>query len=210
MSNEWGLIQGEWKDGNSDLNRKLEGFILQNPEWVIYLRRDDRFKCPQHWDQASETVAAFGDVTCSFCRGLGVKTTLEVVPCRLERDRGTMAPVDGSMRDGPGYIDMNDVVADFPRWIAPDVNDMFIVAEWECHPSQIPRLPRVKAIRIEEIYRIKKTNAHWEREVAVINCGVELFPLERQKARDLIESTSKIIIRRGDEMDAPWKQGSWW
>mgnify|MGYP003345227932 CR=1 FL=1 len=207
MTNEWNLKPGSWKDSGSSLKQKFENFVMENPEWVVYVRKDPRFKCPYHWDEATRSPL-FGDPTCAYCGGFGMKATFEIIPCRIERDRGTMGPMDGEKRSFPGYIEQDGIVCDMPRWVSPALEDLVFVCEWPVHPQRIAELPHVHPLSIQDVYLVKKTNPYFEREIVWTNCGLELYPIDSLKMRQILERTDQILVRNG--RDKQWQQESYW
>lgn len=204
-SNEWNLQAGAWKDGNSEFGRRLEDQIMRNPEWVLHMRRDERFRCPDHWDQPTGTTNSTG-AECPFCYGFGTKVSFEINPCRIERDRGTMGPQEGEQRQYLGWINVDTVIADFPRWVRPSEQDLIVVCEWTVPTTEIVGGKYLKPDRVVDVYQIKKVNAHFERELALFNCGLELYPIEDRRLREVINRLPALKANRGKE----WRPGSFW
>jgi len=206
--NEFGLDKGEWRDSNP-LGLKMNKFMLNSPEWSIYLRRDVRFKCPDHFDQATEGYKSFGVVDCS-CLGLGVAVSASIIPCRVSRGRrAEIGSLDGEVRDMPGYMDFNQDVIHFPRAVVPQVNDFVLQCEWNTKAQKIDKpSPRARPIRIHSIYIIRLINAHFQREVSHFSCGVETINLHADQMNTLI--LSKLTNLPVIDVDKAWEQIAYW
>jgi hypothetical protein len=208
MSNEWGLEKGEWRDSNP-FGTKVQNYIMTYPEWSIYLRRDTRFKCENHFDQATETPKSFGETDC-WCWGLGTAVSGSIVPCRVSRGRNAeITPLDGEVREAPGYIDYNQDVVHFPRAVLPQVNDLILQCEWTTSSQKITAPhPRSRPVRIHSIYIIRLINAHFQRELSHFSCGVETLNIEAGIMNSLIPE--KLVNLPVLDVEQTWQQISYW
>lgn len=205
MSNDWDLELGAWKDNSLELGRKVETFLDQNALWVVYGRRDERFKCPDHYSQEGHSPA-LPIVDCALCHGFGVKTVFEVVPCRFAFHRGVGATED---QDEMGASIEDHIIVDFPRYVRPQRQDLVFMCEWAVHTQQVPKQPRNRPTRITTTYRISQININHEREILLFNCAVELYEIETYRMRVLVESAfSNMSVR--SEHKGEWKQDSFW
>lgn len=208
MEGEWGLQPGAWKDGTSELGRRLEDFLMRNAEWVILTRFDRRFLCPSHFDLTTRSKNEW-DPACELCHGFGVKTTFEVVPCRIERDRGMIGPTDGDLRMPPGYIGQDQIIGDFPREVRPQLEDLVLTVEWPVHQQQVRVLPKRRPMKVLDAYLIKQINYHHEREVAIINCSLDLYSIEDGRLQELVQVAFKDLLVRSVD-GSEWKTGGYW
>jgi len=171
MTNEWGMGKGAWKD-SMPLGLDTQEFILQNPQWVLYMRRDTRFVCPHHRDPATLSAKLL-DAPCTICFGTGVKVDPMIVPCRISLGQPRITHRETELRTMPGWLEYYVAAADFPRAVMPQNEDQILVCEWD-KPSQVlGEYPRARVIRIANIYCIKQVNDYFERELSHYSVGLE-------------------------------------
>ncbi len=203
---EWGLDKGEFRDSDP-YGKRVQKYIMENCEWIIYLRKDHRFKCPTHWSLSSESPSTF-DPTCD-CWGFGEKITATIVPSRITRGRS--AEVDfmgGSVHDIPGYMPNYKDVIHFPRAVAPQANDIILCCEWNIKAQYLNRVPRPRPVGIHSIYMIKQINSHFQRELALFSCGMEAFEIDLDHMKALIpEKLTNLSVL---DVDTSWQQNSYW
>ena len=208
MSNEWQITKGDWRNSNP-LGKKINDFILQDPEWAIYLRKEHRFPCPQHYDHSTETAKTFELVDCT-CMGFGVKTIAQIIPCKISRGKNAeVDPQGGIARDLPGYLAMFSDVVHFPKGAYPRNQDIVMTAEWDVPISKIKaHAPSPRPVRIGSIYIIKIINAYYQRELSHFSCGMENLEIESDMADNLIPKmlTNLPVM----EVDTVWQQNSYW
>jgi hypothetical protein len=190
------------------MGKRLEDFLMRNAEWVVLGRFDKRFLCPSHYSYTSHSKTDWAP-DCSLCHGFGVKTTFEIVPCRIERDRGMIGPADGDTRLTPGYVGQDQIICDFPREVRPQIEDLVLTCEWPVHPQQLSVLPKKRPLRIVDAYFIKQINYHHERELVIINTSLDLYTIEDTRLQDLIQiGFDDLLIRKADGTE--WQTGSYW
>lgn len=207
---EWDLGKGQWRD-SKPFGFKMTEFIEQYAEWVVYLRKDNRFKCPEHYDQATSTLKSFGDISC-YCWGLGVAVSAMIVPSRITRGR-TTAAMEGAVRDMPGYFETDEQMIHFPRAVLPKENDIVLVCEWNNPTNKIPSYPhhlpaKSRPVRISSIYMIKQINSHYQRELSHFSCAVESHAITANLMDSFIQNklTNLPVLNTGDT----WQQYSYW
>lgn len=206
--NEWNLGHGEWRDSNP-YGRKIQDFVEEYSEWVIYLRKDNRFKCPEHFDEATETSKSFGSIDC-WCMGLGMSVSGAIVPCKISRGRNAEIRTlqNDENRDVPGYIDYTQDVIHFPRAVYPNTNDIVLLPEWTTHPQKITSFPKGRPVRIHSIYIIKQINTYYQREVGYFSCGSDSLQIQADLINSLvIPKLSNLPILN---IENTWKQISYW
>ena len=206
--NDWDLDKGEWRD-SKPYGSKIHDYLMMYPEWSIYLRKDYRFKCTDHYDQETESFKSFGTVDCA-CMGLGVAVSAFIVPVRNSRGRwAEIGAVDGEVRDMPGYMDLNQDVMHFPRAVLPQVNDIVLQCEWNTGAQKITKFPpRSRPIRIHSIYIIRLINSHFQRELSHFSCGVETIQLHADQMNSLI--LNKLTNLPVVDVEQTWQQISYW
>lgn len=202
MSNEWEISRASWRD-NCPHGAQIQDFIAQFPEWMVYVRKDPRFKCSLHYHPASESHTGF--TTACSCMGFGTKVSLNLVPIHISRGRmAEISAIDGSTREFPGYLMNNQDVAHIPRAVYPQPNDFLIGCEWD-KPTQSLDTNRGRVTRIHSIYMIKQINAQFQREVAFYSCGIDSLDFDLGKFQELIPLFSNLEI-----LDLSWKQDNYW
>lgn len=206
--NEWGLDNGEWRDSNPH-GKKVHDFIMTYPEWAIYIRRDPRFKCPDHWDESAESFHSFGDTSC-WCWGLGVAVTGTIIPTKFSRGRtAEINPLDGEVKNIPGFVDITQDVIHMPRGIYPQVNDIVLCCEWNTRAQKVNLTPpKARPIRIHSIYVIRQINSYFQRELSHLSCGCETYHIQEQLANNLI--LNKLINLPVMDVEQTWQQISYW
>lgn len=204
-SDPWGIERGSWKD-SIPLGASAEDFIFENPEWVLYLRKDPRFQCPEHYSQASEGPA-FVDRPCSFCMGFGVRTVPQVIPCRISRGSGGMGVNEGHRRATPGYYEQYSLMADLPRFVCPEMGDLLCVVEWDRPTQKIGRQPAARILSVSSIFMIKQLNDHFERELGWFACGLAGVGQMEDNIRRHIPMMVDIPVLKGDSR---WGRDRFW
>lgn len=205
MSNEWDISKGEWRDA-SPLGMRIEDFILEWPEFIIYLRKDNRFPCPKHYSQSSESVSTL-DIDCD-CLGFGVKTTAAIVPCRLSRGDARMDHRDGDNRQMLGFIGSWRDIVHFPRAVAPVENDIVIVCSWNVPMNKILTAPNPRPVVAHSIYLIRELNSQFQRELGWFSCGIKGFDIAQDQMDKLVyQKFGNLPIL---EEESSWPQRSYW
>lgn len=204
---EWKLDKGEWRDSNP-YGKRISDHILEYPEWGIYLRRDTRFKCPEHYSEVTESYKSFGQVD-HWCMGLGVAVSGSIVPCSMSRGRNAeIGPLAGTVKDFPGYMDMFHDVAHFPREVLPQINDLLLLCEWNVPAQKIDKFTKARPIRVHSIYIIRQINSYFKRELSHFSCGVESLDINVYVVSQLVQSklTNLPVIN----VEKTWRQNSYW
>lgn len=188
---EFNIDYGHWRDSKPHGHR-VQDFIMTYPEWAIYLRRDMRFKCPNHWDQASESPKSFNtpeSVSCQ-CWGFGVLVSGSIVPSKVSRGRNAeLGSSPGEIKDMPGYLDYFRDVIHFPRQVLPQINDLVIFCEWNTKTQKIDKFPpTARPIRVHSVYIIRQVNSYFHRELSHLSCGVESHNIQADLINSLIST----------------------
>lgn len=206
-SNPWKFrgMNTSWKDANP-LGKFAERFILENPQWVLYLRRDWRFPCPYHYSEAGQSGTVHL-TECSVCYGLGVRTIPQVVPARINYESAMPSSSEGDMRMGPGYLSRFIFTVDVPRWVYPSTGDFILICEWDKPAQQIATEPVAKPIRLDTALAIRQTNPHFEREIGWVECGCESVDLRGDLLSSLLPRISGFEV-----LKETWQQDqkSYW
>lgn len=206
--NDWNIGYGEWRD-SEPFGHKIHNYIMKYPEWSIYIRKDHKFKCEEHFDLATDTALSFGNIDC-WCWGLGVAVSAMIVPCRVSRGRSAeIGSLDGEVRDMPGYLDFNQDIMHFPRAVLPQVNDVVLQCEWNVLPQKAASfLPRPRPIRIHSIYIIRLINTHFQREISHFSCGVETLNVQYDYYDSLIlDKLSHLPVMNVEDS---WNRIDYW
>ena len=186
MSSDWPNYKpGDWRD-SIPYGEKIKEHILTYPQWAIYVRRDERFKCPLHYSEEAESFESFGQVDC-FCWGLGVKLSTSLIPTKLSLGTGEINPKKVEIKHALGFLDFwNDVVYT-PREVSPQINDIIIYCEWNTSSQYVNRWPPIaRPIRLSSIYVIKQINSHFQREISFCECGVEGYNIQNDMMNRLL------------------------
>lgn len=171
MNSGWDMLPGSWKD-NIPLGKSTQDFILENCQWVLYMRRDTRFTCPLHRDPSTLTAELL-EAPCRVCYGYGVRTEPQIVPCRISLGQPHVSHRETERRDLPGWLEYYNAAADFPRGIMPQLEDHVLICEWDKPTQELGRYPRARVLRINSVYVIKQVNDHFERELSHYSVGLE-------------------------------------
>lgn len=204
-------MENFWDDGemsyreNSPLGEKVQDFILENCEYVLYLRKDKRFHCPAHWDQATLT-AKHTTQYCPTCLGLGNLTIPQIIPARISHFDAQVTTRSSDNRYMPGYMENINSVLHVPRAVYPELEDIFLTGEWDKPAQKLGQKPVGKLLRIADIYIIRRTREWFEREVSSFSCGVERI----ESLRTVLEHQIPQIQNASILEVNPWKRQSFW
>lgn len=175
--NEWHLRQGDWKDDNP-LGRDATGFILENPEWWLYLRKDRRFYCPKHWDEQTKgPIDLKKDEECLFCYGFGIRILPTIIPCRVTRSPIKASSKEGDIRTEAGYNEFFHWQMDAPKELKPELEDLVCFCEFETPTTRIGDSPYLKIKHIKNTFQVKQINPNYERELSWFSLALEVFDL---------------------------------
>ena len=204
---DWSLDKGTWRD-NSPIGKRIQDFIMKYPEWLILLRRDERFPCIEHHDFATKSRSSFSG-TCDFCLGFGVKVLPQIVPCRVSRGRfAEISSKDEALVSEPGMVPNFTDVAHFPRIVLPQINDILISAEWDKKTTDLFKVPYARPVRFNSIWTIRNQEHHTQREVSWISCGLKSYEINDFQLAEIIPShlrNLKVIDLKGS-----WDSETFW
>lgn len=206
MSDDWQMAKASWKD-SKPLGKAVQDFIFENVEWVLFLRRDQRFPCLDCYD-FSRAAQRSDMSTCPNCWGTGVKITPTVIPCRLSRGDAQISFREGDFRVAPGFIDRFSVTGDVPRAIKPQLEDFLIVCEWPIATQRIGKEKQIKPLSFNSIYLVKQINDHYERELGWFNLGLRVFELDKEENSKPLLSAQNIEIMTEEKVR--WSTKSYW
>lgn len=203
--NLWQMGPGSWKD-NYPIGRDAEQFILENCQFLLYLRMDRRFKCPEHWDESSSSVKNIHQY-CDVCKGFGFKTSAACVPSRVTYDAAHVSNRETELRLPPGYMEYFNAVVHFPRKIRPASEDVIAICEWSMPTQRLHSVPTARILKATSVMAIKQINDRFERELAFYSCGVELMPHLQSKLDLLVPHLTQVPVTHVQDT---WKQNSFW
>lgn len=201
----WKMGTSTWKD-DSPLGRSAEEFILENPQYVLYARKDPRFPCPIHYDPTAKDVAV-RDPSCTRCRGFGVKVTFQLLPGRLSYGAKALGQTEGDLRLAAGLNNRGFIQASFPRGVSPARDDFVIRCEWDTKAQELGGPKRARVLRIEDVYVIRDLSTFFEREVSWHGCGLEIMDLANNLLTRLIPYLSDIEFLPASLF---WSQAKYW
>lgn len=176
----WQLTRGGGRVDNWPLGWDAENFILDNCQYVVYIRKDPRFFCTQHWDQATQSPR-ITQAHCPVCWGFGHKVTVSIVPSRISLGEAKVSPKVTDLRTEIGFVEYYESSVFFPRAVRPALEDLVLICEWNCRAQDIGKVPHPRVINVSTIYEIKQINDRFERELSWFSCGVEGAEVHRLK-----------------------------
>jgi hypothetical protein len=148
------------------LKDELNNFITEYSTWVVYLRRDTRFRCPVCFDADTQE----GKSLCPRCYGTGYKTVPERVPVRIARPRALgYVPDTGTPY---GHMSNYEFVAYFQREYYPEKNDKIVEVSWNVAQSYIQTLGQVA--KVLHVYNIDEMEAWREDEISFLVAGCSI------------------------------------
>ncbi len=205
MDSGWGFQSGDRKD-SIPLGKDAERFLMENPQWVLYFRKDRRFVCRSCWDSASQSPGA-DRLYCADCFGFGWKTTPMIVPSRVQLGPAQGAFMEGDIRYAPGYVEQYMAVVDFPRCVAPQLEDVVCVCEWSKPTQKLGQYPRARVLSIQSIYEIKQINDHFERELGWYNCAMKAYSIDKHHVERWLGVLVDVDILSKDKL---WTNTPFW
>lgn len=211
MMPSWGMSPGSWKDQHP-IGWDAEQFIMDNPQWVLYLRRDRRFVCPEHKSAAAGSPVHLEE-PCTRCFGTGVKIDAQIVPCRLTFKEPNVSHRETEFRTAGGWLEYYTAAADFPRSIMPQNEDFVLVCEWDKPTQRLGEYPRARVMKIQNVYVIKQVNDYFERELSHVGCGLEAQVqdlLELQRHVPFLQDVQIINPRKPGRGQSRWSRESYW
>lgn len=186
----------------SPIGENAKRFILENCEYSLLLRQDRRFKCVDHWDESSNS-AQYATNICSVCMGFGYKMTPQIVPARFSGTSDTQLRfIDG--RNPLGELAMGGVVAYFPREVKPGGFDILARCEWDIDTRDISKNNVPRIINLREVFLIRSTFTHFEREISFISATLGTYPTEIDTLARNLAAVSDIEV-----MELAF-QKAWW
>lgn len=202
--NDWGVKKGNWKD-SSPIGSHARDFIDENCQFSLYLRRDARFKCPDHFSAEGQSSLAVNKVD-AFCWGTGVKIIPQIVPCRFDFGGTSISPRESDIRQDPGFIQYFKAVVFFPRIVKPQLEDLICIVEWDKPTQSISNSTKPRILNITDVFLIKQINNHFERELSFFGCGLEEYGINSDRFSKAVNLVSNIkVLESGGE----WQKSYW-
>jgi len=176
MSSEWNQDKGSWKI-SKPLGKAAEGFIFENPDYVVYLRKRQNDPCPIHYDYAtgSENGLRLEGEPCPICWGTGKKVIPLIVPIRIFQGHAMGMNVN---KTEPGYTENWDFVGYLPRKIKPTYEDIIFFVEWNVPVWSVPTDQRRRIVSVTDVVQIKATIDRFEKEVAFMAVDLRSYNIE--------------------------------
>lgn len=212
MQSGWDMKSGQGRD-NRPLGLDVQEFILDNPQWVLYMRRDTRFVCPRHKDPATASAKLL-ESPCTVCYGYGVKADPMIVPCRISLGQPRVTHRETELRALPGWLEYYVAAADFPRAVMPNTEDHILVCEWDKPSMLLGDYPRARVLRISTVYVIKQVNDHFERELSHYSVGLEAQDHEIRRFEQhlpVLKNVPIMNLKAGPLATyGQWDAQNWW
>lgn len=203
MSNPWKLQKSGWKDSRP-LGKKVYDYIMENTQWVVYLRRDPTRPCVICRDPASSSPGAIRVDCPGNCWGTGVKIDLQLAPCRIDTGNAELSFLEGTIRIEPGWAERSTLVGFFPRIVYPREEDIILLCEWKKPAQRIAEPPKGRPQSLIDVFTVKQVNPQFEREVGWFECGLKSDNVEYKLYE---EQLFKMVDLRVIEK---WQQKSYW
>lgn len=201
----WQLSRGSWKD-NNPLGWDAENFILDNCQYVVYVRKDPRFACVRHWDEATQSPKVLEE-HCPTCWGFGRKVDFSLVPARITLGPAKVSPKITDLRTDAGLVEYYESAVHFPRKVCPRNEDLVLVCEFDTPAQELHYAKRPRVVRVATIYLIKQINDRFERELAFYSCGVEGAEVERSRIERGLPYLRNLEVL--ETLDT-WTQSNYW
>lgn len=149
----------------SELRDGFESFIKKHPNWMVYIRKNTKFKCPDCYNEPTQGP----DITCKTCFGLGYQITFEKHPVR----RVIPATIAQNQIEPFGYLAKYRSIIYTPRYFYPKSKDVYLEVEWDSNIDNIQIYGR--PIRVISAFQIDQQIAFREDEVTFFGCGCDTF-----------------------------------
>lgn len=169
---DWDLSKSNWK-ASHPLGKAAEQFILENPEWVVYLRRNHRFPCITCYDFSSRSVNS-NTLLCSSCFGTGYNLTKIITPVRFWAG-GQISTREQDVLDDAGNIARWPDTVAVCRELYPEEGDMILRAQWNVSTREIGTNPKAKPVRFIASMLVRLVNVNYEQEVSFMQCGIRSY-----------------------------------
>lgn len=196
--NEWGLREGDYKN-DFNIGDSITNFILENAEWVLYLRKDHRFFCPKHWDEKTKNpIDLKPGEECKVCYGFGIKIDPIIVPSRITRSPIKASTREGDIRLEPGYIEYFHWQIDFPKEVKPNLEDLISICEFDTPTQQIGNVPYVTIKSIKNTFLVKQINPNYERQISWFSTSLEIFDFKSNLVNTLVPMFISVPVMNYD------------
>jgi hypothetical protein len=194
---DWELSKSSWKDSKPLGNAAIE-FLLENSEWVVYLRKDLNLPCINCYDFA--TKSANTNIACVDCLGTGFKVDKIITAARFWAG-GQSSIADQMVRDEAGHYLRDIDTVFFGRNMYPKEGDIVFRCQWNLPTKEIGKNPKAKPVQFSNAYLIGSVNISYEREISFVQCGLKDMTI------DLHEYTSHL--RRFNNFSRVLPEGKW-
>ena len=209
-SDFWHLNQKEDVE-NNPYGTKIQDFLMERVQYVIYLRKDLRFPCPDHYDQSSgaESTIITDAWACDDCWGFGIKTDAYIAPCRISHGTAGIGPLGGEIIQEPGGITSETEIVHFPRAVLPQPKDIILECEWDKLVGFFTKFKtKPRAVRIVKGYVINDVTAYWWKEIEYFSCGIKDQQVDLDHFRRLLPV--KLADPTPIEVETTWQHRSFW
>jgi hypothetical protein len=204
MSDGWDLRQADWKL-SKPIGKGAENFLMENADYVIYLRQRDNQPCPQHWNSASQTQNGLrlDGEPCPICWGTGKAVTPIITPIRI-----VLGSAEGKndFRMAPGYVEDWNIAGYVPRGMKPEYEDLILLVEWNIPVDQVPRNPARRAVSLNDVYIIKGSQTRFEKEFSFAALDMKPFNIERKLLEVNLPLTVGVPVFQAED----WKRTDYW
>lgn len=172
--NPWNLRKSRLRIPS--LGERVKEFLTDYTEWVLYLRKDDRFVCtncysPSHESASHETVS----LACPDCWGTGKRITPQIIGCRLYPGAGALRPrfLGGGVVLELGQIENVTIVGIFARNAYPQQGDILLTCEWNKDSRDFKSPPKPRPMRILDSYIVKQHVYRYDSQVGWFAVGLD-------------------------------------
>jgi hypothetical protein len=155
------------------IKQNINHFIEKYPNWMIYIRRNLKFKCINCYD----TPSLNPDSSCQECFGLGYKITFEKHKVRrVIRVQDAQSPLESF-----GYLSKYRTIIYSPKDYYPKSKDLYLEVEWDKSLNLIKTYG--KPVNLIDTYQVDESIAFKESEVSFFGsgCGTYNFNIESMK-----------------------------
>ena len=147
---------GGTPDDLSLLGTSYNEYIENHGQWVVYVRGDRRFPCPDCFDPSTESVDE--DTHCPECMGLGYKATLERMKVHVALDvKKTYATKSGMAAAYYGDVESSAGLLYSRAGSYPQYQDLVIETEWDVPYERVSA--EGTPTRLLTTWRIMRPNA---------------------------------------------------
>lgn len=149
----------------SDIRSGFNTFISRRPNWMLYVRADQRYPCPLGHDPASRSP----EVDCQKCFGLGFEVQYEKHAVR----RVIVANQAQEQIEQFGYLAKYKTVIYTPRYYYPKAKDLYLEVEWSTELAKIEQYG--KPTKLINAYQIDEAISFREDEISYFSAACDTY-----------------------------------